>query len=482
MPYCTRKQEEKKKTMKVIIAGCGKVGYTLAEQLSEEGHDITVIDQDESKLETVSNNLDVIGVAGNGTSYRIQEEAGVEDADLMIAVTNKDEINLLACLIAKKAGNCQTIARVRNPEYYEEIGFLKEELGLSMVINPELAAATEISRLIQVPSAMEIDTFAKGKVNLVKFKVPENSVWDGMRISEISSRFGGDLLICIIERKETEKKDGEKKYLEKKNRKIIIPDGNTFLLGGDKISVIVPPERMNGLFAKLGITYKMIKNIMIAGGSTIAYYLAVMLLKSRIKVKIMELKHDRCEELSNLLPEAMIIEGDAANETLLNEEGISNMDAFISLTNMDEENIMLSLFANKVSDAKLITKINRISFEGVIDDIPIGSIISPKDLTAEYIIRYIRSMQNSLGSNVEAVYRMMNHQVEALEFFIREDSRVTNVRLADLKLKPNLLICAIVRKGKRITPSGQDMILKGDSVIVVTTHIGLNDIQEIMLA
>lgn len=452
--------------MKIIITGCGKVGYTLAEQLSEEGHDITVIDQKESKLENVSTNLDVIGVAGNGTSYRVQEEAGVEEADLMIAVTDRDEINLLACLIAKKAGNCQTIARVRNPEYYQEIGFLKEELGLSMVINPELAAAAEIARLIQVPSAMEIDTFAKGKVNLVKFEVPKNCAWDGMVISEISNRFGSDLLICIIER----------------NDQVIIPDGNTYLRGGDKISVIIPPERMNGLFLKLGISHKIIKDVMIAGGSKIAYYLSEQLLKSRIRVKIIELSHERCEELSEHLPEAMIIEGDAASETILNEEGIQNMDAFISLTNFDEENIMLSLFANKVSDAKLITKINRIAFEGVINEIPIGSIISPKNLTAEYIIRYVRSMQNSMGSNVEAVYRMVHNKVEALEFYVKEDSSVTNVSLAELTLKPNLLICAIVRDGKRITPSGQDMILKGDSVIVVTTHIGLNDIQEIMKA
>lgn len=452
--------------MKIIITGCGKVGYTLAEQLSEEGHDITVIDQKESKLENVSTNLDVIGVAGNGTSYRVQEEAGVEEADLMIAVTDRDEINLLACLIAKKAGNCQTIARVRNPEYYQEIGFLKEELGLSMVINPELAAAAEIARLIQVPSAMEIDTFAKGKVNLVKFEVPKNCAWDGMVISEISNRFGSDLLICIIER----------------NDQVIIPDGNTYLRGGDKISVIIPPERMNGLFLKLGISHKIIKDVMIAGGSKIAYYLSEQLLKSRIRVKIIELSHERCEELSEHLPEAMIIEGDAASETILNEEGIQNMDAFIALTNFDEENIMLSLFANKVSDAKLITKINRIAFEGVINEIPIGSIISPKNLTAEYIIRYVRSMQNSMGSNVEAVYRMVHNKVEALEFYVKEDSSVTNVSLAELTLKPNLLICAIVRDGKRITPSGQDMILKGDSVIVVTTHIGLNDIQEIMKA
>lgn len=455
--------------MKVIIAGCGKVGYTLAEQLSEEGHDITVIDTKDSKLETASTNLDIIGVSGNATSYRIQQEAGVEDADLMIAVTDRDEINLLACLIAKKAGNCQTIARVRNPEYYKEMEFLKEELGLSMVINPELAAAAEISRLIQVPSAMEIDTFAKGKVNLVKFEVPLNAVWDGMKISEISSRFPGGLLICIIERKDS---NGEEK--------VIIPDGNTYLAGGDKISVIVPPEQMNSLFAKLGISHKIIKNVMIAGGSTISYYLAEALIRSRIKVKILELKHQRCEELSELLPHAMIIEGDAASETLLNEEGIRNMDAFISLTNLDEENIMLSLYANKVSKAKLITKINRIAFEGVINEIPIGSIISPKNLTAEYIIRYVRSMQNSMGSNVEAVYKMVHNQVEALEFYVKENSKVTDIALADLKLRENLLICAIVRNGKRITPTGQDKIQKGDSVIVVTTDIGLNDIQEIM--
>ena len=455
--------------MKVIIAGCGKVGYTLAEQLSEEGHDITVIDRQASKLETVCNNLDVIGIVGNGTSYTIQEEAGVEDADLMIAVTDRDEINLLACLIAKKAGNCQTIARVRNPEYYQEIGFLKEELGLSMVINPELAAAAEIARLIQVPSAMEIDTFAKGKVNLVKFEIPLQSSWDGMKVSEIGSKFGSDLLICIVERR----KKGQ-------DMEVMIPDGNTFLAGGDKISVIIPPEKMNSIFTKLGIAHKMIKNVMIVGGSKIAYYLAERLIRSKIRVKILEMNHERCEELSDLLPEAMLIEGDASNENLLREEGISNMEAFISLTNYDEENIMLSLYANKVSDAKLITKINKISCEDVVSEIPIGSIISPKNLTAEYIIRYVRSMQNSLGSNVEAVYRMVHNKVEALEFYIKEESKVTNVCLADLKLKDNLLVCAIVRNGKRITPSGQDMIMKGDSVIVVTTKIGLNDIQEIM--
>ncbi len=455
--------------MKIIILGCGKVGYNLAEQLTQEGHDITIIDAKEEKVENARNKLDVMGVEGNGTSYMVQEEAGVEEADLMIAVTDRDEINLLACLIAKKAGNCQTIARVRNPEYHREIGFLKEELGLSMVINPELAAAAEVGRLIQVPSAMEIDTFAKGKVNLVKFEIPQESAWAGMKIMEVSSRMRGDFLICIIERKGS---NGE--------GEVIIPDGNTYLQGGDKVSVIVPPENMNDLFSKMGISHRIIKNVMIAGGGKVSYYLAEYLLKSRIKVKIVEINREKCEDLSEKLPDAMIIHGDAANETLLNEEGIQNMDAFVSLTNFDEENIMLSLYANKVSKAKLFTKVNRISFEGVINDIPIGSIVSPKNLTAEYIIQHVRSMEASIGSNVETVYRMVHNKVEALEFYVKEDSKVTNVSLAELKLKPNLLICSIVRNGKRITPSGQDCILKGDSVVVVTTNIGLNDIQEIM--
>lgn len=455
--------------MKIIVVGCGKVGYTLTEQLSAEGHDITIIESNDAKLESACTNLDVMGVSGNGTSYRVQQEAGIEDADLLIAVTNRDEINLLACLIAKKAGNCQTVARVRNPEYFKEIGFLKEELGLTMVINPERAAAAEIARLIQIPSAMEIDTFAKGRINLVKVEIPKDSAWVGMKISDISAKFSGNLLICVIERRS-----------EKGECQVLIPDGNTFLQGGDKISISVSPEHFNLLFQKVGVAHRIIKNVMIAGGSTISYYLAEQLLKSKIKVKIIDIKQSRCEELSELLPEAMVLEGDVANETLLNEEGIANTDAFVALTNFDEENIMLSLYANKVSKAKLFTKVNRIAFEGVISEIPIGSVISPKNLTAEYIIRYVRSMQNSMGSNVEAVYRMMHNKVEALEFYIKEDSKVTNISLADLKLKPNLLICGIMRDGKKIIPTGQDELRKGDSVIVVTTNIGLNDIQEIM--
>ncbi|MCC8127443.1 MAG: Trk system potassium transporter TrkA [Clostridiales bacterium] len=450
--------------MKIIIAGCGNVGYALAEQLSEEKHDICLIDTRSEELDAATTGLDVIGINGTCSSYRVQEEAGVEDADILIAVTDMDEVNLLACLIAKKTGNCQTIAQVRNPEYYDEVGFLKSELGLSMVINPELAAASEIARLIQVPLAMEIDTFARGRVNLIKFELPENFRWKDKTIREISSDFDGNFLACIIQR----------------GNEIIIPDRRSVLRSGDKISVMVAPRYTNTLFDKLGIPHRVIRNVMIAGGSRISYYLAKSLIRSRIRVKIIEKDHTRCEELSEQLPEAMIIEADASNEVVLNEEGLPGMDAFIALTDRDEENIMLSLYANKVSNAKQITKINKNRLGGIINEIPIGSIVSPKNLTAEYIIRYVRSLKNSLGSNVEAVYRMMDNRVEALEFYIRSDSAVTNVRLMDLKLRDDVLVCTIVRAGNQIIPSGSDMILKGDSVIVVTTHVGLNDIREIL--
>ncbi len=452
--------------MKIIIAGCGKVGFVLAEQLNEEGHELTVIDSNEEKVGEVGNTLDVMAIQGNATSYRVQLEAGVEDADLFIAMTGKDEVNLLCCLIARKAGHCQTIARVRDPGYYSEIGFIKEELGLSMAVNPELAAAADIARLIQVPSAMEVDTFARGKVDLVRFRIPEGSSWAGKKLSEVNRRFEGKMLICVIEREKT--------------HELLIPDGNAVLNEGDSISVVMPPHELKALFAGIGISSRMIKHVMIAGGGTIAYYLAKMLLKSKIKVKIIENNRERCEKLSELLPEAMVIYGDASGTDLLREEGIQNAEAFVSLTGLDEENVMLSFYAGKVSQAKIITKINKITYGGIIDNFEIGSVISPKNLTAERIIKYVRSMQNSIGSAVEAVYRLMDNRVEALGFSVKEGARVLNVPLTELTLKDNLLLCNIVRNGKAILPSGQDRILAGDSVIVVTTHRGLDEIDDIL--
>ena len=449
--------------MKIIVVGFGKVGYVLADQLNNEGHDLTVIDLNENRMQYAISQLDIQAITGNGTSYRTQMEAGIQDSDLLIAVTNHDEINLLSCLIAKKAGNCHTIARVRNPEYSKEINFIKEELGLSMSINPERAAAMEIVHLIQIPSAMEIDTFARGRVNLIKFRVPNGSPILNIKVSD--NALLKDCLLCVVQRYD---------------KSIIIPDGNTVLREGDIVSVIVPLNKIFKFFSSIGIKTRPIKDVLIVGGSTIAYYLAETLIKSRINVKIIEQKQSRCEELSALLPEAMIICGDASNRGVLDEEGIKNTDAFVSLTNLDEENIMLSLYANKISSAKIITKINKIDFEEVISDMPIGSIICPKNITAEGIIRYVRSMQNSSEGNMETLYRMMDNRVEALEFIVRENSAVTNTPLMNLNLKENLLICCINRNGRIITPSGKDVILKGDSVVIVTTKLGLNNIRDII--
>ena len=449
--------------MKIIVVGFGKVGYVLADQLNNEGHDLTVIDLNENRMQYAISQLDIQAITGNGTSYRTQMEAGIQNSDLLIAVTDHDEINLLSCLIAKKAGNCHTIARVRNPEYSKEINFIKEELGLSMSINPERAAAMEIVHLIQIPSAMEIDTFARGRVNLIKFRVPTGSPILNIKVSD--NALLKDCLLCVVQRYD---------------KSIIIPDGNTVLREGDIVSVIVPLNKIFRFFSSIGIKTRPIKDVLIVGGSTIAYYLAETLIKSRINVKIIEQKQSRCEELSALLPEAMIICGDASNRGVLDEEGIKNTDAFVSLTNLDEENIMLSLYANKISSAKIITKINKIDFEEVISDMPIGSIICPKNITAEGIIRYVRSMQNSSEGNMETLYRMMDNRVEALEFIVREDSAVTNTPLMNLNLNENLLICCINRNGRIITPSGKDVILKGDSVVIVTTKLGLNNIRDII--
>lgn len=452
--------------MKIIIVGCGKVGYSLAEQLNEEGHEITVIDNSEYKVNMVGNALDVMSIHGNATNHHVQMEAGVEEADLLIAVTNKDEVNLLCCLIARKAGRCQTIARVRNPEYYSEISFIKEELGLSLAINPELAAAEDIARLIQIPSVMDVDSFAKGKVDLVRFRVPEESPWAEKRLIDINKKFRGNMLVCIIERAGT--------------HEILIPDGNAEIHEGDYISVMVPLNSLKMLLSAAGVESRMVKDVIIAGGGTIAYYLASKLSQSKMRIRIIEKNRERCEELSELLPNAIIICGDATNTELLKEEGIENVDAFVSLTGMDEENVMISFYAGKVSEAKVITKINKVSYDNILENFEIGSITSPRKLTTETIIKYVRGMQNSVGSAVEAVYRLVDGKAEALEFTVKKDSKVLNKPLAELKIRKNILLCNIVRKGKAILPTGGVSICAGDTVIVVTTHKGLDEIDDIL--
>ena len=450
--------------MQIIIVGCGKVGYAIAQQLNEEGHDITIIDTNREKVEQTISTLDIQGVEGNGTTFNTLLEAGIKASDLLIAVTGKDEVNLLCCLIAKKAGNCNTIARVRNPEYVNETNYLREELGLSMVINPELTCARGISHLIEIPSALDFTTFAKGRANMIEISIPEKSVIDGMTVIDFSKKINNKTLICSIER------GGE----------VIIPDGNTILCEKDKMYVIIPPSELHSVLHKIGIKTKPIKNVLIAGGSKVAYYLTKCLEEAHIQVKIIEKDFKNCEQLSERLPHTLVIHGDATNRQLLLEEGIDNMDAFVSLTNMDEENMLLSLFANKVSKAKIITKIDKISFEEVINELPIGSIACPKNITAKSIIQYVRGVQNSFGSNVETLYRILDDKVEAIEFKVKQSSKVTGKPLMDLNIKKNLLVCAIFRNGKIITPTGKDTIETGDHVLIITTNKGLADITDIL--
>lgn len=450
--------------MQIVIVGCGNVGGTLAEQLSREGHNITIIDTKNDVVHEVSNTFDIMGVVGNGAAYSVQKEAGIEAADLLIAVTDSDELNLLCCVIAKKAGNCHTIARVRNPVYSREINFIKEELGLSMVINPEDAAAMEIARVLKFPSAIKIETFAKGRVELVKYRIEEGSILCNQSLKNISARMKCDVLISTVER-------GDEVY---------IPDGNFILQAKDEISIVGSARNSMLFFKKLGVPTTRAKDAFIVGGGETAYYLAKQLISIGIDVKIVEKDKKRCEELSELLPQAMLIYGDGTDRNLLLEEGMPQAESFVALTNFDEENIMLSLFVKSISKAKLITKVHRIAYDEIIEELDLGSVIYPKHITAESIIKYVRAMQNSIGSNIETLYRMNNDRVEALEFVVKEDSPVIGVPLQSLNLKPNILICCINHKGNIITPGGQSKIAVGDTVIIVTTLTGLHDIKNIL--
>ena len=444
--------------------GCGNVGATLTEQLVQEGHDISVIDIDGRKVQSVVNRCDVLGVVGNGASYGVLMEAGIEDADLMIAVTQADEVNLLCCLIAKKAGDCQTIARVRNPVYGREIGFIKEELGLSMVINPEQTTARDVAKVLKYPSAMQVDSFAKGKVELVQYRIPEDSILEGKSLREVSSIFKGQVLVCMVER-------GEEAF---------VPGGDFVLEKKDVISVAIRAQNVNEFFKTLKMSTQRVRNALIIGGGTTSYYIAKMLMPMGIQIKIIEANKKRCDELAELLPNALIINADGTEQGVLEEEGLPMADAFVAWTNIDEENIMLSLFAKKLSKAKTVTKIEKFSHAGILNALDLDTVIYPKYNTAEHIIQYVRAMSNTIGSNVETLYRLMDNKVEALEFVVREESPVVGIPFKDLKLKKNLLICAIIRDGQVITPGGQDQILLKDNVIVVTTHKGLDDIRDII--
>lgn len=459
-------QKSKVKGLQIIIVGCGKVGRTLVEQLSKEGNDITIVDKDAEKVQTISGLYDVMGVTGNGASYSVQMDAGIENADLIIAVTDSDELNLLCCTVAKRVGNCAAIARVRTPDYSMEAGYLRDKLGLAMIINPEMEASRVAARILYAPTALEVNAFAHGQAEMIKIKVPESNMLAGMKIARVGKEVDNidKILICAVER-------GEEVY---------IPSGDFKIEAGDIISFVTSRTQARAFLQRIGFKTNQVKDCMIIGGGKAAYYLARQLLNMGISVRIIENDRKRCEELSVLLPKAVVINGNGTDEELLKEEGITRTEAFVPLTGIDEENIMLTLYARQVSNAKVITKINRIAFREVIGSLDLGSVIYPRYITSEAIIAYVRAKKDSMDSNIETLYHMFNSRVEAIEFRVRKESAVTGVPLMKLSLKKNLLISFINRNNDIIIPSGHDTIEVGDTVMIVTTHTGFNDLQDIL--
>lgn len=455
-------------TMKIIIVGCGKVGSTLVEQLDKEGHDVAIIDKNAQKIQNLTNLHDILGVVGNGASYSTQIEAGIKDADLLVAVTDSDELNLLCCTIAKQVGNCATIARVRTPDYSREVAYLREKLGLAMIINPELETANVAARILALPTALEVNSFAHGQAEMTKLKIPEGNLLDGMPImslgKHLDQKIVDNIIICAVER------DGEVK----------IPSGSYTLQAGDTISFVATRPVARRFLEKIGFKTKHVNNTMIIGGGKAAYYLAAQLLNMGIDVKIIESNRERCEQLSVLLPKAVIINGDGTDEELLTEEGLPYAESFVPLTGIDEENILLTLHAKAVSNAKVITKINRIAFKDAIAKLDLGSVVYPRFITAEAIIAYVRAKSNSRGSNIETLFHVFDARAEAIEFRVNDASSVTGIPLMNLKLKKDLIISFINRGGNILIPSGQDTIEVGDTVMVVTTHTGFQDIVDIM--
>ncbi len=449
--------------LNIIIVGCGVVGTALVEQLVLENHDITVVDTSSQKVQKLTDMYDIMGVVGNGASFSVQKEAGIVDADLLIAVTDSDELNLLCCTVASRVGHCSTIAKVRNPDYSHELNHIKDKLGLAMIINPEYEASREIYKILCLPTALEVTSFAHGKADLVKIRIPHGNILDGMTLAQLG-KSTNDVLICGVER----------------DKQIFIPTGNFELKAGDMISFVAPAKKVSDFFKHIGFKTNKVKNSMIIGGGDAGYYLAKRLCDNGIDVCLIDKDKERCEELAALLPKVVVINGNGVDEDLLNEEGLHCAESFVTLTGSDEENILLTVHAKQFSNAKLVTKINKIRFKDAINNLDIGSVIYPRYITSEAIIAYVRAKNASKGSNVETLYHLFDHRVEAVEFKIDKESKVTNTPIMKLKLKDNLLICFIFRRGKVIIPSGQDCILPGDSVMIVTTHSGFNDISNIL--
>ena len=451
--------------MKIVIIGDGKVGHKLAVQLSEENYDITLIDQNEGKLKDALNKMDIFCITGNGADAEIMKQADVPHADLVIACASADEMNMLSCLLARRLGAKHTIARVRNPIYYRQIGMLKEDLHLSMAVNPELAASNEIVRVLLFPEASKVETFMKGRVELVEYAVGGDQPLTDISLAEVYRKFQIKILVCAV----------------KRGKEVYIPDGNFVVREGDRLHIAAAHQDLRTFFKSLGRKNAKVKKVIICGGGHVCFYLASQLLQVGMKVKIIERNEQRCEELCELLPKATIINGNAADQDLLMEERITDTDAFVALTGMDEENIIMSFFAKTLGVPKIIAKVNDDTRAQMVEGLGIDSIISAKSATADEIMGYVRARNNSYSSaNVETMYRLVQGKVEALEFIIKKECEYTNVPLKDLPIKKNNLIACIGRRRKVIVPNGDDHLEVGDSVMVVTKDRIVSNFSDIL--
>jgi len=450
--------------MDIIIVGCGKVGIALAEVLSEE-HNVTMIDKDENLINAAINDFDIMGIAGNCLQTNVLEEANVDKANLFIAVTTSDEVNILSCLIAKRMKARHCIARVRSPEFEKQLVFMREELGISMMVNPDYNAANEIAKVLRYPEAINIESFAKGRVDLAEIRITSGSILDNLALSHLSRRLRLDVLICAVQRGE----------------ELIIPNGNFILKAGDKIHMTASHSAMVKFFRSISAAYreKRVKSAVLIGGGRVAYHLAQQLIEMGVKVKIIEIDEKRCLELSQRLDKVNISCADGTDHDILEEERVYDADAVVTLTGIDEENILLSLLAKKNGVDKVVTKVNRMSLIQLSDTLSLDSIISPKSITVNQILQYVRAKQNSLGNNVTTLYRLVNDRLVAMEFIVRDEKEYVGVPLKKLKIRSGILIASIVRGNELIIPNGDDCLKLNDSVVVVTTNKGFHDLSNI---
>ncbi len=451
--------------MRIIVVGCGKIGTTIIENFVAEGHDVVAVDSNPAAVAEVANIYDVIGICGNGVDCEPLEEAGVDKARLFVAVTGSDEQNMLACFVARRMGARHTIARIRNPEYNDKsLGFMKQQLNISMAINPELFAAQELFKILKLPSAITVETFSRRSFEMIELVLRPHSLLSGYSLMELRKKYPAKFLVCVVQRDE----------------QVHIPDGSFILQDGDRIGIVATPGEMHRLLHMVGVMQKQARSVMILGGSRTAYYLAKLLLDNGTSVKIIEKNHARCEEFAGLLPGAVIIEGDGVEQELLLEEGIEKTDAFVALTGMDEENILISIFASTHNVPKVITKVNRHELSEMAQKLGLECVVSPKNIVSDILCRYARALKNSLGSKVETLYKLMGGKAEAIEFRVQEDFEWVNIPLKSMNIKPEVLISGIMRGRKVILPNGDDVIMAGDKVIVLTARKQLEDLSDIM--